>query len=257
MQLLRRIVTSAGHRLKWARLGVRKLRSAFHLDAVVINGRRVKIAYPPWDVSRSEAECRHLYWDDPYGLALLPASIHTVVDVGANIGFFSMLALHHFPNALVHAYEPSPALAPILRENTANLGIVAHYEGLGNKDGQAEFLTDGNTLTSTTKESDQGAIPVVSLSTAVQRTGGTVDLLKMDCEGAEWQTLEDVQAWRCVKYLALEYHLDVQAGRTLPAMIDHLQRLRFAIVHFREDSYPNVELIHAKNRSLVTEGATS
>lgn len=181
MQLLRRIVTSAGRRVKWARIGVRKLRSAFHLDAVVVCGRRVKIAYPPWDVSNSETKM-------------------------------------------------------------ASLGIIAHGEGLGNKDGQTDFFTDGDTLTSTTKESNQGALPVVSHSTALGRIGSTVDLIKMDCEGAKWQPHEDVHSWRCIRYLALEYHL---------------QRLGFAIAHLCEASNPNVGLIHTENHSLMTEAAMS
>lgn len=36
---------------------------------------------------------------------------------------------------------------------------------------------------------------------------GPIDLIKMDCEGAEWEFLND-QAWNKVSYLTMEYHLE-------------------------------------------------
>jgi len=34
-----------------------------------------------------------------------------------------------------------------------------------------------------------------------------VDLVKLDCEGAEWSILSDSKAWKNVGRLAMEYHL--------------------------------------------------
>ncbi len=52
-----------------------------------------------------------------------------------------------------------------------------------------------------------GKIPQVSFRTAVERIGGHCDLVKLDCEGAEWEILTDVTTWRKVDHLAMEYHL--------------------------------------------------
>jgi FkbM family methyltransferase len=250
LKLLNRTLTSLSHRRRWARLGVRKLRSAFFLDAVRVAGRHIQLAYPEWDLARTEAECRHLFWDDPYGLAAMPATVATVIDVGANMGFFSLLARHFFPQATIHAYEPNPQMAPFIEKNTAALNVVLHREGLGRKIGRVSLVTNGNSLTAFTEESEAGSISVVPLSTAVQRIGGSVDLLKMDCEGAEWLTLEDGEGWRVVKHLAAEYHLAPGAERTLPKLIEKLNHLGFAITHLRESSNATVGLIQAENRRL-------
>src|SRR6516164_5480528 len=48
--------------------------------------------------------------DDEYGLGKLRSPVNTVVDIGANIGLFSLWARHQFPNAIIHAYEPNDAI---------------------------------------------------------------------------------------------------------------------------------------------------
>ncbi len=201
-------------------------------------------------MERTEAECRHLFWDDPYGLVGLPTTLHSVVDIGANIGFFTLLARHRFPAAKIHAYEPNPQMKPMIDRNTGSLGVVLHQEGIGGKAGFADLVTDGNTLTSTTRERDTGSITIVPLSHAVARMGGTIDLLKMDCEGAEWYAFDDVEAWKGIRYLAMEYHLDPRRERTLPNLIAKLHQLGFAIQHLREADNPLVGLLHAVNISF-------
>jgi FkbM family methyltransferase len=245
--MIKRLMTTLQHRLRWWGLWVCKLRSAFFLDAVQVGGHHICLSYPEWDVERTEAECRHLFWDDPYGLEQLPTALSSVVDVGANIGFFSLLAKHRFPRATIHAYEPNAQLQPMVRHNTEVLGVVLHQEGIGGKAGFADLVTDGNTLTSTTTEKETGDILIVPLSVAVQRAGGVIDLLKMDCEGAEWQTFGDEAGWRCVKHLAMEYHLVPGTERTLPNLVAKLNGLGFAIQQLREASNPLVGLIHAVN----------
>jgi hypothetical protein len=49
-------------------------------------------------------------------------------------------------------------------------------------------------------------VPVTAFATAVQRLGGSVDLLKLDCEGFEWDILSDAESMRRVKMLTMEYH---------------------------------------------------
>ena len=48
-----------------------------------------------------------------------------------------------------------------------------------------------------------------SISKVIRRIahGGIVDLVKLDCEGAEWEILQDSQAMKCVINLTMEYHL--------------------------------------------------
>jgi hypothetical protein len=52
-----------------------------------------------------------------------------------------------------------------------------------------------------------GDVPKVAFRTAVERIGGQCDLVKMDCEGAEWEMLADKEAWKNVDHISMEYHL--------------------------------------------------
>lgn len=60
-----------------------------------------------------------------------------VVDVGANIGLFSLFIKQHYPQAQVYAFEPSPAHFELLVQNIAGLEDVHCFrEGLGETMGQ-------------------------------------------------------------------------------------------------------------------------
>lgn len=61
----------------------------------------------------------------------LPAAA-TVVDVGANIGLFSLLLKQLYPEARVYAFEPSPVHFGLLRQNLAAYSPVQLFQqGLG------------------------------------------------------------------------------------------------------------------------------
>jgi hypothetical protein len=51
---------------------------------------------------------------------------------------------------------------------------------------------------------------------------GSVDLLKMDCEGAEWDIFKQREPWQKVRHLAMEYHLDL--GNSQNATIETVDR---------------------------------
>jgi FkbM family methyltransferase len=140
--------------------------------------------------------------------------ISTVVDIGANVGLFGLAARVAFPGATIHAYEPNPALKPYL----ANQAKQAHFhyfmEAVGRDAGRVQLYFSGTESILTTSRVDPaGEIPQVALRTAIERIGGSVDLLKLDCEGAEWEMLDDVPAWRSVKFVAMEYHLRPEHDR--------------------------------------------
>ncbi|WP_433317869.1 amino acid adenylation domain-containing protein [Micromonospora chersina] len=63
------------------------------------------------------------------GIVLRPGA--TVLDVGANIGMFSLFVHSVCPDATIHAFEPVPSVVDLLRRNVAEFGVPATVHGFG------------------------------------------------------------------------------------------------------------------------------
>ena len=127
----------------------------------------------------------------------------TVIDVGANVGFFTLLAARLAGNdGRVVSFEPEPTSFSLLsksikRNRFAN--VQAFQQCVSNRDGLATLhLSPGHHkgLHSTMRDLGGGKIVVEStkLDTVASRIGlAHVDLLKIDAEGAEPQVLEGAE----------------------------------------------------------------
>ncbi|AMV36063.1 FkbM family methyltransferase [Planctomyces sp. SH-PL62] len=64
-----------------------------------------------------------------------------VLDVGANLGLFSLFVAETLHDVTIHAFEPVPDIFACLRRNTSHLGsrIVARNVGLSDREGTAAF----------------------------------------------------------------------------------------------------------------------
>ena len=51
-----------------------------------------------------------IFLDDDYYLERQNKEVSSVLDIGANLGFFSIAARNAFPNATIHSYEPNEDL---------------------------------------------------------------------------------------------------------------------------------------------------
>jgi FkbM family methyltransferase len=72
-------------------------------------------------------------YTDMYGMRLFPLnSIKTILDLGANIGFYSVPFRFFQPNARIVAIEPDKSNFNMLTENTQNLDIEVYNLALGN-----------------------------------------------------------------------------------------------------------------------------
>ncbi len=59
-----------------------------------------------------------------------------------------------------------------------------------------------------------------------------IDLLKLDCEGAEFEILKKSNALEHVRFLSMEYHLPVKGSElVLNKLISRLHELNFKVIH--------------------------
>ncbi|MEU5695935.1 FkbM family methyltransferase [Actinosynnema sp. NPDC020468] len=110
------------------------------------------------------------------------------VDVGANIGWFSLLVAAHRPFSEVWAFEPIPDTARRLRNAIGAAGlsnVVVHQLGLGDHAADVPFqVTRDNAFT---HRAESGVpLPVRTLDSLWERAGRPrVDCVKVDVEGDE------------------------------------------------------------------------
>src|SRR6201996_829519 len=106
------------------RFGVPSLRRAtFKMpDSIRVGNQRLELAYPrERGVVADFITCCMV---DEYGLSRATGPIRTILDLGANVGFFALAARVHFPDAAIHAYEPNPRTLEFLRPNAAGCGVT-------------------------------------------------------------------------------------------------------------------------------------
>jgi FkbM family methyltransferase len=173
--------------------------------------------------------------DDCYQLhriAWMSSPIRHVIDIGANVGLFGVAARTAFLHAVIHAYEPNTALQPFLAHQSRMAGFEYFLEAVGRQAGRVRLEVNGSESVHTSSHLDPaGTIPQIALRDAIERIGGNVDLLKVDCEGAEWEMLEDIQAWTAVRFVTMEYHL--RYGQDRLAIQTALERCGFRLISQR------------------------
>lgn len=203
-------------RRKWAQLGVRFLRSRdFKLDQVKVGGRKIALNFPEGEKCVLEHELGQIFFDDCYRLQDVRPKPGAILDVGGNVGMFSLVARHRFPRAAIHCYEPNPRLHGFLRGHVGQIGVEIFEEAVGDRAGTVAMAGSNQSLFGTVVADNAGTVPMTAFDTAVERIGGKVGLLKLDCEGAEWGILENAQAFDAVAALTMEFHLWARPGSTV------------------------------------------
>jgi FkbM family methyltransferase len=124
---------------------------------------------------------------------------HVTIDVGAYVGFFTLLAAHGNPEGRVFAFEPMPEIFDRLRRNVElnKLNNVTCIESaIGDSEGEAEFFhTPGHMPCSsslsfefmrTAGDLRTSIVPITTIDKFVLERGlDRVDLIKIDTESTE------------------------------------------------------------------------
>lgn len=136
------------------------------------------------------------------------ARASVVLDVGAHVGFYALLAAHANPKGRVFAFEPHPTVYERLVRNVALNGVEnvrCMQAACGARAGTGELyevdgrgIPSGSTLECGFMKPEWGirsrAVSVLMLDEFVAGADlGTVDLVKLDTEGTEPQVLEGMQ----------------------------------------------------------------
>jgi FkbM family methyltransferase len=136
-----------------------------------------------------------------------------VVDVGAHIGDFSLLVAQRCRQGRVIAVEPVAEHVRILGDHVRMNGL-AHITCVHGAVGGAEGMTTIAVRGAQSRQGGEGPALEDVRQTTLPRLMDDyqlphIDLLKLDCEGAEWDILPAAEtAFPRIRQICMEYHCE-------------------------------------------------
>ncbi len=178
-----------------------------------------------------------------------------VIDIGAALGDFVVDTAVHHPRCVLHAYEPFPESLALLKENlqlNAAQNVTAFGEAIAKESGTIVLELLGEAVQHSTVEQQSNhdhtiTVPSITLAEALARLpGGQCDLLKMDCEGAEYDILFNAEqtSLQRIRRIVMEYHNGVTAF-SHQDLVTFLEKNGFNVVLYPSTVQPHLGLLYA------------
>jgi FkbM family methyltransferase len=189
-----------------------------------------------------------------------------VLDVGAHIGLFSVIAAKCVGHGgHVVAYEPTPStfrlLKHTIRINQLLDVVIPVTAAVGHETGEINFYVSDNAADNsnslvaykTDRKLYSVTVPLTTIDQEVKQRGlSRVDFIKIDVEGAEYDTLRGAYE-TLVKFkprVIFAIHPDAIAGKgdSLHAILEELHRLPYT---FTNQGNPISDAEFLSNRMLI------
>lgn len=166
----------------------------------------------------------------------------TVVDVGANVGYFSLWWLSRFPRSKVIAVEPMPNNFSLLERNKAlnpdknfhlvNCAVRSRAGNIILNFDQSDSFTTAASVLKNTRGRDEICVKAISLNQLLADFHlSRIDFLKLDCEGSEYDILYhcDGALLDSIRCIAMEAHPGAEAAECKEALCDFLRLKKFHV----------------------------
>ena len=157
-----------------------------------------------------------IWVDGDYDLPVVDWSrANIIVDIGAHVGSFTVWAARRAPHARILAVEPNVETFALLEQNIRDNGledrVTAVNAGVGPAAGMMglEFMEHSLGTRLSAAGPGKVMVRVDTLSGLLGEAGiDEADMLKMDCEGMEYDVIEGTgpERLRKIGALACEYH---------------------------------------------------
>jgi FkbM family methyltransferase len=180
----------------------------------------------------------------------------TIIDVGAGLGDFAIMMAHRYPQAQVLAFEPFPESAILCRRNMALNQVpnmILLEQALGETGGTVslDISSRESVQHSTVREAGgNGTITVAKQTLAdifaeyhIERC----DMLKLDCEGAEFEILLglDKEILQKIDRISLEYHNSATA-HSHRELISLFEAAGFSVEHVPNVVHSDIGYLYAQ-----------
>lgn len=195
-----------------------------------------------------------IYYDSKFGLAgyqsllarhqnLLRIAevkdVEVVVDIGANVGFFSLLCRDLFPETLIYAIEPVPQIYGCLKNNFSGDAKAMLFDiAISDVTGETTMDFDSD-LSSISHLSKEGNVTVKTKTLddfVAEQDIRSIDILKIDVETFEAHVLRGAsKALGMTKILFMEVTMENNRNYTISSLLKMLstEAYDYQLVGFR------------------------
>jgi FkbM family methyltransferase len=165
-----------------------------------------------------------------------------IIDIGGGIGDFTLFAARGHAKNRVFAFEPFPGSFETLKENIERSGVKnvqIYAEAIWKENGPlaidasagepGQFIS--RNADAARAASQKVIVPAVTLAEVFQKLGiETCDLMKIDCEGAEYPILFNTPdaVLKRIRRMVMEYH-DNAGPSTHRDLVTYLQERGFQV----------------------------
>lgn len=207
---------------------------------ILINNDTLTLDFRPGTTDYEVFE--HIFVDRVYGIRLDKNETRRVVDCGANVGFSSLFLIQHFPYSHVVAIEPDSGNLKQLTANCSSCqridilpGAVWSHSGkvwIENQDAASWSFRVGEK-----KQKGKEAVDAYGVVDIMKRfQWETIDLLKLDVEGAEVEIFcKNADEWlKKVGCIVCELHEEKVTG-CIGAFEAAMSRNGFDVIYYDEN----------------------
>lgn len=180
----------------------------------------------------------------------------SILDIGGNIGTFSVLAALSCPKAKILTFEPAPKTFRVLRQNlrlNKCTNVRPFRLGLAAREGRREFYTHiAGGLSSTINSRNLGNKTYIKTTTLAtifrQNKIRKCGFAKIDCEGAEFDIILKTPAkvLQKIQKMALEYHDNLTPEHQHLFLVKRLKSIGFKVKAKRHPIESDIGIIYAQ-----------
>lgn len=187
----------------------------------VINGlvkSNLELRYPS-----DFTACMEIYSELEYELGETVGKCETIVDLGANSGISTNFLRDRYQSKIIVAVEANPVVFGHLTRRFKNMpDVIAENVAIAPHDGSLSFYVGGRSSLSSSRlsrddiEQQKIDMPCLALDSLCSKHGiKSVDLVKFDIEGSEYDSIHLSEVAQKANYLVGEVHPDLVADATL------------------------------------------
>jgi FkbM family methyltransferase len=158
------------------------------------------------------------------------------IDIGANIGIYSLIASRNDNCTKIDAFEPNPLIYNNLKKNLSLINHANSYNvAITNQSGEIKFYVDPKSSGSSQIDNSNSNLKIKAVDRDFIKKITIKDLsinIKIDVEGHEFVVLEEIVNSIDLKMINSIY---IEIANNDKIINDYIQKLRqFKLIHFKE-----------------------